>query len=358
MYSDRTASNSNLWRVKLRSGSWRIASSPQRLTFGTAFEEQPSVDLNGALALASTQFSSDLWMLPVNSARGSVTGELQRLTEDPALDNTASITPDGNKVLFLSDRGGQPGLWLRDSATGKLIKVSPPGLAGSWPQITSDGRKASFQFQAPGGQSKYVVRDIIDGTLEETEGVPASWGWGMSPSGAFVVFTKGPSGTLRIIRLRTKEVRDATNSEWNLLSPRFSPDERWIALHVRNSESTRQIFLVPFRFGRITPQSEWIPVTDGKSLDRDPSWSPDGNVLYWMADRNGVRGIYARMLDPGTKRPVGKEFEVRMFRGSRRSMNMFSNSGLSRPAVARDRIVFALGERTGNIWMTRLPNSN
>jgi hypothetical protein len=68
-----------------------------------------------------------------------------------------------------------------------------------------------------------------------------------------------------------------------------------------------------------------------------------------------VRGIYARKLDPVTKHPVGPEFEVRMFRGTRRSMSMFPNSGVSRPAVAWDRIVFALGERTGNIWMTKLP---
>ena len=27
----------------------------------------------------------------------------------------------------------------------------------------------------------------------------------------------------------------------------------------------------------------------GKGLDRDPVWSPDGNMLYWMADRNGTR---------------------------------------------------------------------
>ena len=126
-------------------------------------------------------------------------------------------------------------------------------------------------------------------------------------------------------------------------------------MHARNSELTRQLFIVPFRFGQVTPQSEWIPITDGKALDRDPSWSPDGNMLYWLADRDGQRGIWACKLDPATKRRVGDAFEVRTFRSARRSMMKFGNSGQSRPAVARDKIVFALGEETGNIWMTKLP---
>jgi Tol biopolymer transport system component/predicted Ser/Thr protein kinase len=356
LFSLPMADHANLWRVRLKANPWRFAGKPERLTYGTAFEEQPSVDANGTLVLASTQFSSDLWMLPIDAARGKVTGELQRLTEDPAEDDTTSITPDGNKVVFLSNRGGQTGLWMRDSATGKLTKVSPPGRAWPWPQITDDARKVSFHFVPPGGQPRYVVSDLTDGTMQELE-LELRQGWGVSPSGEFVIEGGGSNGiALRVMRLLTKETHDAiTHPQWHLLSPHFSHDERWITLHVRNSEFTRQIFIVPFRFGRAATLEEWIPVTEGKSLDRDPAWSPDGNMLYWLADRNGVRGIYARKLDPTTKHPVGPEFEVRMFRGTRRSMNLFANSGLSRPAVARDRIVFALGERIGNIWMTRLP---
>lgn len=107
--------------------------------------------------------------------------------------------------------------------------------------------------------------------------------------------------------------------------------------------------------GRPAPESEWIPVNDGKSLDRDPELSPDGNMLYWLADRGGVRGFWAVKLDPVTKRPAGPAFEVKMFPGTRRSMMRFTNTGAVRPAVARDKIVFALGEESGNIWTTRLP---
>ena len=83
--------------------------------------------------------------------------------------------------------------------------------------------------------------------------------------------------------------------------------------------------------------------------------SPDGNLLYFLADRDGARGIYAQRLDPVTKHPSGGPFEVQMFRSARRSMMFFANSGDSSPAVARDKIVFPLGEMTGNIWLTHMP---
>jgi len=47
-------------------------------------------------------------------------------------------------------------------------------------------------------------------------------------------------------------------------------------------------------------------------------------------------------------------FYVWLLHSARRSMIHFAVGGTARPSVARDKIVFALAERTGNIWMTEL----
>ena len=74
-----------------------------------------------------------------------------------------------------------------------------------------------------------------------------------------------------------------------------------------------------------------------------------------MLLNDGARGIYAQRVDPASGHPLGAAFEVKMFRSTRRSMMYFGNTGQSTPAIARDRIVFALGEMTGNIWLTKAP---
>jgi len=339
IFSGLRSGNIQLWKVPMDTTSGRVAGKVEQVTSGTGRELDPSVAKDGTLVLASIQFSSDLYMLPADTARGKITGEMKRLTEDPAEDDTAAISADGSRLIFNSTRDGRVGLWLRDMNTGKIRRLSPGPAGLQWPQITADGRTAGFpkllSKRAP--PYPYVITGIDDGTIREMEIDSQVGPWGLSPLGTYVVGNGGSAtGPLTAARVDTGEQKPfLQHPGWQLLSPHFSPDERWIALHTRNAETTRQVFIVPFQFGRVTPQSEWIPITDGKGLDRDPNWSPDGNMLYWLADRDGVRGIWARKLEPATKRPSGEAFEVRMFRGARRSMMKFSNSGLTRPAVAR-----------------------
>jgi eukaryotic-like serine/threonine-protein kinase len=94
---------------------------------------------------------------------------------------------------------------------------------------------------------------------------------------------------------------------------------------------------------------DWIPVTDGENLDDKPRWSPDGNLLYFTSERDGFRCIWAQRLDAVSKRPVSAPFGVYHFHTSRRSL-MNVGLGPLEISVARNALVFNLGEITGNIW--------
>jgi len=98
----------------------------------------------------------------------------------------------------------------------------------------------------------------------------------------------------------------------------------------------------------------WIPITTGESWDDKPRWSPSGSLLYFVSHRDGFRCIWAQRLDPSTKKPLGAPFAVEHFHNGRLSMMNVRIAALGF-AVARDRLVFNLGEVTGNIWSTRNP---
>jgi len=348
----------NLWLAYIDPATGKASGQLRQITSGTGRELHPAVAADGTLALTSTQFRSDLWMLAADTARGKVTGELQRLTDDPASDDTVSISDDGSKVVFNSNRDGELGLWMRDMKTGKLKKVSPGKTVGQWPQITADGRQAGYTKGFKDRKHSFAISGLGDGSLHEREIQTRNYPWGLSPSGKYIIAWDTDVKPEKLITVRVddeKQADAAAHPSWQVLSPRLSSDERWLAFHARNSDLTRQIWVAPFEFGKPAPFSQWIPITDGTALNRDPVWSPDGNMLYWLADRNGTRGIWACKLDPVTRRRVSDAFEVRMFRGARRSMMGFSNSGMARIGVARDKLVFPLGEETGNIWMTQLP---
>jgi hypothetical protein len=98
---------------------------------------------------------------------------------------------------------------------------------------------------------------------------------------------------------------------------------------------------------------EWIAVTDGLGLDREPQWSPDDNLIYFLSVRDQFQCIWAQRLDRVTKRPVSSAFPLYHFHRARlSSWNL--NSGYTGLSVAQDKIVLSLKEGTGNIWMTKL----
>ena len=110
---------------------------------------------------------------------------------------------------------------------------------------------------------------------------------------------------------------------------------------------------MPFSPGVKPRHEEWIPVTDGRQFEDLPRWSPDGNLLYFTSHRDGFRCLWAQRLDPGSKRPRGDAFPVYHLHSARLSL-MNVHLGDQEIPVARDKLVFTLGELTGNIWAADL----
>jgi len=100
------------------------------------------------------------------------------------------------------------------------------------------------------------------------------------------------------------------------------------------------------------PRTEWIAITDGSKLERDPAWSSDGRFLYFLSERDGFRCIWAVPLNPATKRPSGEAFAVRHFHSARLSLRHVGNLGfLTGLTAGEGALVFSSGELKGNVWL-------
>jgi dipeptidyl aminopeptidase/acylaminoacyl peptidase len=113
------------------------------------------------------------------------------------------------------------------------------------------------------------------------------------------------------------------------------------------------VFVAPFGEKESVRQKEWIPVTGDGANDRNPRWSPDGNLLYFLSERDGFRCVWAQRLDPRTKRPRGEPFGVQHFHYARLSLMHETDPAGVDLSVAGDRLVLSVFERTGNVWMLR-----
>jgi eukaryotic-like serine/threonine-protein kinase len=376
LFSARSGDSTNVWRFRLSPTTWRIAGPPEQVTFGTGTEEDPAVG-GSRLFFVSAVGNVDIWSLPLDPRSGRVTGEPQRLTRDPGRDDWPSISADGRRLAFLSERAGIPQVRLRDLEARRERSVTVAPTRVGYPRISSDGSKVVYLALAPeqpggagprprGSSDLHLPVPVFQrGTLFVAavspsgdvgvsrplcEGCTRAWDW--SRDGRYIAF-RGDDAILLLDTETGSRTRLASHEIANGFDVRFSPDDAWITFTLNLGFQRRRTVIAPFRGPVPISEAEWVTVIDSDTLDRQAAWSPDGSALYLQSQRDGFRCLWAQRLDPVTKHPVGAPFAVHHFHGVQRSMTAsLPDPGAISIAVARDRIVFALGETTGNIWMT------
>ncbi len=361
IFSTRLGDSENLWEFPITSDR-RIASVPRRLTFGAAMEAQPSVWGN-RVAFVSGSLNINIWMSPADSNRGRLLEAPRRITDDAGpFDLSPSVSLDGGKIAFISTRAGSRDVWFRDLATGRTVPLTATaGAEEGFPCLSADGSQVAYRIIEDPNQEIYLTgtRGGAPRKICGNCGLPTDW----SHDGRWLLFEPGARipgiGLLDVSSGSTREI--AVHATYKLHSARFSPDSRWVAFHAETGPYTRRIFIARLQGETLQGEtlggeSKWIPITAGTDVDVVPAWSPDGNLLYFISERDGFRCIWAQRLDPESKIPVGPPFAFQHFHaGARTLVTNFRANPLQIGLSASDRgIVYSLEELRGNIWTMEL----
>ncbi len=358
LFSPARQETASLWQIPISLNSWRITDSPERLTFTTGFDGSPSLGADGRLAFASVKENIDVWSLSIDANDPAPGGRLSRVTDAAGADLHPAISKDGRRMAYRSNRSGNWDIWIKDLETGRESPLSIGAATAAFAAISLDGSKVAYQEIPECGKGSYYIVDVEPGgrpsaprKVCEKCAVLSD----LSGDGQLLLdYAFPPHRSISVVSVESGERTLLTrHASHNMADPRFSPDRNWVAFHATPHPVRRQIFIFPARPG--ATEADWIPITDGTAIDREVAWSPNGSVLYWISERDGFRCLAARRLNPETKEPLGEMFYLLHLHGTHLSMRHFQNPNMGRPAVARDKIVFALSERSGNIWTMNLP---
>lgn len=204
-------------------------------------------------------FSVDLWLTDVAGTGGG-----RRLFESTISSNyetfrfinsAASFSPDGTRLAFAAKRAGRDELIVLDVRRNKVlarIRVAVDGI--TTPAWSPDGRRLVFTGYVGGLSDLFVVGVDGSGFTRLTNDRHADLHPAWSPDGSTIAFTsdRGPQ------------------TDWDLLTV-----------------SNYRISLIDVA----TKEVRTLPGQDvGKNIN--PAWSPDGQSLAFVSDRNGVSNIY------------------------------------------------------------------
>jgi hypothetical protein len=124
-------------------------------------------------------------------------GDVRRLTTTPEQDERyPSLSPDGTRLLFTSDRGGSFGIWVANADGSDPRPLVDTPLLESGPAWSPDGTHVAFEREQAPGAPHDVFVVAADGTGErQVTGDPAhDEGPAWSPDGARLAFTSERDG--------------------------------------------------------------------------------------------------------------------------------------------------------------------
>ena len=334
----------NLWRIRISPEQGTLLGKPQKLTAGIG-EEGASAAQDGRIAFMNIGDNWDIWSLLLDANRAEVTGEPERIVSGLSTDWYPSVSADGRKLVYTSDRAGNDDIWLRDLETSEDTEVTVGSGSEHRGVISPDGTKVVFGREEEGKTNVYLTE--IDRSGEELllEDVGSHMDW--TPDGKKILFYTTSPIRWKTVDVETGQQQDLglQHSQYPVHSVRFSPDQSWVSFKLLGAT----VYVSRMIGGAAQDQDQWIPIGD-PPLDRGHSWwSPDGNTLYFLSDRDEFRCIWARSLDPVTKQPQGLPKAVQHLHG--RLRYDARGGGQFGYALTADKHYLPLSETKANIWL-------
>ena len=200
----------------------------------------------------------DLYTMPI--AGGTAT----RITSGPAFDSQPRYSPDGRKIVFLSDRSGAENIWICD-ADGTHPKAVTKGTNQLYasPEWTPDGNyivasRTSgvlgsvyelWLYHKDGGSGTAMLKVSVGGlgsgrtspsmnTLGAAFGSDPRYIWVARHRGGFGYNLQYPLWQLAIYDRQTGKLYTQTDLYGSALRPILSPDGKWLVYATRYDAET------------------------------------------------------------------------------------------------------------------------
>jgi serine/threonine protein kinase len=216
------------------------------LTRGNSSDRQPVYSPDGQSILFSSNRSGNLDLWQMNLAGGSV----RKITDDAAEDWDPGFTPDGKKIVWSSGRTGNLEIWMANADGSEAHQVSHDGVDAENPTATADGQWILYNSfnqkhlgiwrvhpDGTGASSVVAGRDVVPD---------------VSPDGKYVAYLADGRTTRATVRV----VRIADGAMTRCIIPVPAPPHTTAIL------------------GRM----RWLP--DGKS------------IAFLYVDEHGVNGVF------------------------------------------------------------------
>jgi Tol biopolymer transport system component len=252
----------------------------------------------GRLVLHATAWSQNLYEVPVEGP-----GAGRWLTRGDSTDRQPVYAPDGEWVVFSSDRMGGMDLWAVSRTSGAVRRLTHDE-ADDWDPVPDrQGRSLAWSSRRTGHFEIWLASSDGSSPVQVTrDGVDAE-NPSYSPDGQWIVYSSGNPEKTGIWKIRSDGSAARRLVETFGVIPEVSPDGRHVLYIEQAAQGTqRRLRTVRLDDGSPVPFEIRLDLrerTPGYSMGR-ARWSPDGRSIAFVGqDSAGRHGIFIQEFDPG-----------------------------------------------------------
>jgi Tol biopolymer transport system component len=220
---------------------------------------------------------------------GAGSAKSRALTQGNSTDRQPAFSPDGEWVIFSSNKSGNLDLWEVSTKTGVEHRVTDDPAEDWDPSFTADGKKILWSSNRSGHFETWMANADGSGAHQLThDGVDAE-NPTATPDGNWVFYSSGNPAQNGIWKIR-QDGSDATRLVTGLtLVPDVSPDGQY-CLYVSNvAARPYDVKVIRIADGSV------IPFDIFDDVFPRARWMPDGKAIAFIApDEKRVRGVYAQ----------------------------------------------------------------
>ncbi len=186
----------------------------------------------------------DLYLLPIEG------GNAKRITEGLAFDSNPKFSPDGEDLLFVSDRTGGPNVWIINLATKDSTQVTKGDTyniqAAEWTPdgnyiISSRGNRnvKLNMHHRDGGKGTILIKTPANlKTVEPAFGKDERYIWYSKRTGSWQYNAKFPQYQLAKYDRETGKSKTMTSRYGSAFSPTLSSNGKWLVYGTRWNDKT------------------------------------------------------------------------------------------------------------------------
>lgn len=194
-----------------------------------------------------------------------------------------NLSPDGQKIA-MTIRAANDDIWVYQLNRGTLTRITFGGGNSDYPIWTPDGKRLVYVSER--GRSIKLFSKPWDGsgneeTLGETLNLDVGSWESVSPDGKTLAY--GQQGDIWILSLdpegtsKERKQQKFVASPATEINPSFSPDGRWLS-YISNESGQNEVYVVPFPHR----DGKYQISTKGATYSR---WQPDGKTLMYLSGR-------------------------------------------------------------------------